>query len=785
MKAKFFTILLLAGAALLAASCGEKDPDGPKPASGVKVTLPSDGPLSVYKWCDGDGVRIGSEVFSIKSGVGTATGAFDGVPAKDSYYTIAHPSEITGVDDYLSFDFAGQLQDGNGSVQHLLPTVLIEDVSSAEDITLSEAWAVSKGGTFRTNGVIAFDLKLPAGAGDLESITLQGSGVEFPVNNSGSQKVDKLILSLSNVNASQSVKAFMSVSEKEVEIAAGEDITLTVTGASTYSIALAQGLKMGGGILTQITVTDASSWKARMPITGAGTEASPYVLTEPDHLEQMPELLQENKTTWFELGADIDMSSISGWLPLNFSSPYNLAVHFDGKGHTISNFTCEAGSYPSLFGVLNGTVKDVVFDNATINGTGKAGVLAGYCGTNVGSNSSPSYITAVVTGVTVQNSKVVGDNYAGGLFGQVYSPSTITACHVKNCEVSSTLERVGGLIGQVGVSNFNVGATITDCTAENVTLEAQKNVGGLVGVCYDAISRCTASGHVTNTLSPEKASEVSVGGLIGHLEIGKASDCSASTVVEVTLNNARAVGGFVGTFKSGKIERCYATGAVSSVHRNIGGFVGLIQTTAASATIENCYSTGNVNSTNGYLGGFIGLVDGQPNDANIINCYSTGDVSANFAAGGLVGIQGCTAFHMTHCAAWNGRVTAVSHAQTNWSSGAIIGVTHPNCYATDNYRNPNMVLTVYCPPPSADWDHPDINGTTAPLYQNSQTEPFTWAHSTFTAYSAGTNNVDAGRWAYHGKHVEPGTTLSQLASTMLGWPAAVWDFSGDLPVFKQ
>ncbi|MBQ2102241.1 MAG: hypothetical protein II479_01595 [Bacteroidales bacterium] len=43
---------------------------------------------------------------------------------------------------------------------------------------------------------------------------------------------------------------------------------------------------------------------------------------------------------------------------------------------------------------------------------------------------------------------------------------------------------------------------------------------------------------------------------------------------------------------------------------------------------------------------------------------------------------------------------------------------------------------------------------------------------------------DYGRWAYHGKHVAPGTKLSALASTTLGWSASIWDFSGDTPVLK-
>ena len=36
---------------------------------------------------------------------------------------------------------------------------------------------------------------------------------------------------------------------------------------------------------------------------------------------------------------------------------------------------------------------------------------------------------------------------------------------------------------------------------------------------------------------------------------------------------------------------------------------------------------------------------------------------------------------------------------------------------------------------------------------------------------------------YHGK-VEAGKTLSQLASTTLGWSSEIWDFSGPLPLLR-
>ena len=759
-------------AAVMAASCTEKNgPDEPKAKAGFKVTLPSDGPLGVCRWNEAAEIRVGEGVFKIKEGAGSSAGVFEGTPAKDNYYTIAYPAAITNTDTYLAYSVDGQAQVGNGSAAHLPWTVLMEDVTSCKDITLSKEWATANKGAFRSNGVVAMTLSLPADAGSISSIVLEAAGTQFPLDNAGNVKDGKLTLVVSDATAgAQPIKAYLAVSEKTVDIEANT-LKISVMGATSYYLTLAEAVKMGGGILTEITVSDASAWTAFVPLEGKGTQASPYILSAPEHLVAMGDLMVEGETTWFQMGADINMIGITGWNPLNILTPYDKAINFDGKGHVISNFSCESGIYPSFFGVLNGTVKDVVFEGATIAGSGKTGVVAGYIGTNIGSKDAPEYVTATVSGVTVQNSTVTADSYAGGLAAQVYSPSTITGCVVKNTKISSSSERAGGMIGQLGVTDFPVNATVTDCVAENVEVEAVKNVGGLIGVSYNNISRCTASGHVTHTEAYSK--EVSVGGLIGHLERANASDCSASTKVEITLQG-RSIGGFVGTFKGGKIERCFSTGDVIGTHRNNGGFVGLVQASAVSATIENCYCTGNVSSL-AYMGGFAGLIDGQPEAVNITNCYCSGKVnSSSFGAGGFIGFQSSTVFKAIGCAAWGSELKAGVCGADNWSSAAFSAVTYPLSTITNCYRNPAMAITAYWVP-DASYSHPDVSPS-SPLIKQDGTP------SKATAAASGQDGWP--QFAYHGK-VEAGKTLSQLASNTLGWDASVWDFSGDTPVFKK
>ena len=56
------------------------------------------------------------------------------------------------------------------------------------------------------------------------------------------------------------------------------------------------------------------------------------------------------------------------------------------------------------------------------------------------------------------------------------------------------------------------------------------------------------------------------------------------------------------------------------------------------------------------------------------------------------------------------------------------------------------------------------------------------AEMTDTAAASGQPHYP--QFAYQGK-VESGKTLSQLASTTLGWSSDVWDFSDSLPALKK
>ena len=152
--------------------------------------------------------------------------------------------------------------------------------------------------------------------------------------------------------------------------------------------------------------------------------------------------------------------------------------------------------------------------------------------------------------------------------------------------------------------------------------------------------------------------------------------------------------------------------------------------------------------------------------------------------GGLIGIANNAAVNMNKSVAWNPSVTAGSIGAENWSSAAVVGVAHPNCTLTDNYRNSSMAITAYWGNQTGyttklddDYSQANVSGTSHPLTDSNGDE----MDDTGTANNAA--NPHYPQFPYHGK-VEAGKTLCDLAENTLGWSDTIWDFSGALPTLN-
>ncbi len=249
------------------------------------------------------------------------------------------------------------------------------------------------------------------------------------------------------------------------------------------------------------------------------TADSEYVLTTAKQLTTLASLVNNGndfagKTV--KLGANIDLAGID-WVPIGNGQTYagdplaeGTAVYaggFDGQGYTISNLTVKSdGNNVGLFGLVRidkaMNFTNVKFDKANVVGTNSncVGVLAGALGVTNPQWASGGYNTDNVTAITVTNSNVEGNKYAGGVVGYVQSDMTditVTGTTVV-AQYSESFtngwgdsgENAGAVTGNL-YDNYNIkNASVTECTVSGLD-----KVGGVAGSSRhsNTISQCAVS----------------------------------------------------------------------------------------------------------------------------------------------------------------------------------------------------------------------------------------------------------------------------------------------------
>ena len=219
-----------------------------------------------------------------------------------------------------------------------------------------------------------------------------------------------------------------------------------------------------------------------------------------------------NKTgdTVIELLDDINMTG-KNWTPVSVDGYHGQGViTLNGNGKTITGLSAPlfAGGFAGKSGIV---IKDLTIADADINDT-------------------------------------TNDQGIGAFINCVDSMTRIELdnCHLKNSKIVSTGgARVGGLIGWTsGYNNQNNGpvdtkVTLTNCSVENVTIEANGSVGGLIGhaganpATYHTITGCTVKDSTLKCAETEKSWRV--GGLVGTANVGQITIDAASSASGNTL----------------------------------------------------------------------------------------------------------------------------------------------------------------------------------------------------------------------------------------------------------
>lgn len=546
------------------------------------------------------------------------------------------------------------------------------------------------------------------------------------------------------------VPAELTLSESALEaVAEGAELTFTVTSnkawtadveADWVTLEPKQGEASEEAVAVKVTVAANEAYEGRETVItvtaedvqktititqiaaelpkemqGTGTEADPYQIRTAEHLVQMREKAVRGEETWFRMVADIDMTGVTDYVPVNYDENFERKIHFDGGNYTISNFyydkAVNGANYGSLFGVLYGSCRNLKVDNAHIVATNGCGVLGGY----VGTAGKP----AVVENVTITNSSVTnsGDR-CGGVCG------TAKEATFKNVSFQGTVTstivgeaKSGGFVGQTETS-----ATFEDCNADVVFTGAGTDIGGFAGKLLNNNSFKGCKVKVTITSSAAQKNRC--GGFLGWNSSANATfeDChvlsgssvknvsggttsvngnfggfigygdTSNSVVEIRNCSAQAdVDGGVTAYNSGfvsifgykstvTITDSYAKGYLKSSTGNYtGGLVGYSQNAEAVLKISRCHYEGNIEATGGYVGGLLGRASGK---VEITASSSAGTVVSKGAyVGGLVGASMNDAVTITDCfstakvSAWGQQVGGLVGTTTN-------KLTMSNCYAS-------------------------------------------------------------------------------------------------------
>lgn len=195
----------------------------------------------------------------------------------------------------------------------------------------------------------------------------------------------------------------------------------------------------------------------------------------------------EGKTV--TLATDIDLNR-EPWTPIgpNADESKKFKGTFDGGNHTISNlfvdtFADQKYRATGFFGALNGTVKNLKFENAEIRGfTGGDSTDNG-----IAVVAGSIYSSGSIANVEVTNSSISGNRYIGTIAGYVYG--NITGCSVSDITIVATPnqksdgtfdngDKVGGIAGYWCSEKTY---SLSDNKASRLTITAYRDVGGIVG----------------------------------------------------------------------------------------------------------------------------------------------------------------------------------------------------------------------------------------------------------------------------------------------------------------
>ena len=660
MKTRYIIALSILVAVVSCNKTEQLEPQAPGDLVTITATLPDEDAVKgagiktslSWTWNEGDKITVigeTTEIFRIKPGFTPKKAEFEGMAVKGKSFTILYPGE-----EVAETDWNTQVQKGNNNLDHLKYQASLSDVDDYTTFAFNSEWAEAHGGTLKQTGVLKLTFDVPAGITQPESVTLSADTPIFFSGNTEESATDKIVLNVEDytVTEGEPMVAWFTTSLNEAVVPAGTTLYVTVNGneKSLYRDVLMSSQKeMMTGFVNLFTLSGTEGWADEAVNAhyagGKGTKASPWILKTKEQMAYMAGDMVAGSVRYYKMDNNIDLEGME-WTPLNNEGSYNKFLDFDGCGYTISNFTVGECAYASFAGVLYGTIKNVTFDNVTINaGANKAGVVAGYVGT--GSNLYPCSLT----GVTVKNSSVTGSAKAlGGVVGQVAVVTTISDCHILNSTVTAGADNAGGFMGYPDAT----GACIENCSVTGVTVSTSASIQYVGGFTGNINKAAVFENCLVKDVNIAASSSKRVGGFVGQAGRHAGSVITKCVVENVTIAGGQNSGGFVGVNYHPSISKCAVIGGtITAGNTQVGGFAGYPEGNATLACVmEDCYATIDVvGGSRANIGGFIGIAKGL---ISVKNCFASGEVTGTDAKTGIfAGSVDVNTAAISNCIGWN------------------------------------------------------------------------------------------------------------------------------------
>lgn len=394
-----------------------------------------------------------------------------------------------------------------------------------------------------------------------------------------------------------------SVTWEPVEFASGYDVYINDVKHECEGTSLDVS-HMSGTFQVKVTAVNPGEYDSSetaiatitIKVYGKGTETDPYKIYDATDWNDFVDMVSTNEgisgylNKYLQLQGDIDFEN-AFVKPAGVSSLLSFKGTLDGKSHTIKNVKIGdgTGSHQAFFLLLNGngTVKNLKFDNITVNagGSSSAAVIS----------AGDSDVAFTIENCHVTNSTIAGgsSNVAGLVANCNHSSVVITDCSVSNSTITAENGNVGAIAGSL------TKGTLTNVTATQNVLAGKSNVGGIVGTLGEATLLNVISSNNSLTVTTS-----SCGGVVGVCTADNGNIINvlsnANTIRCLTQSNAPYLGLIMGGHKD-KNKVC-----------NIKNTLTLSGTTS--------YVFDPANSTKKFAGG-IGVAIGYGTKFNIQSCY--------------------------------------------------------------------------------------------------------------------------------------------------------------------